>query len=407
LIRSSPDRALLGASVLVAGACLVSVFASCAEAQNDGPSHPDASLSVTADAGDGGAEPVDGGCDPSDEDCVAHAISCDEAPWCPVPTNVSAFYALTAVWGSSKNDVWAAGSGGTIIHFDGTAWAPTPTAVKNTFHAIWGSSKNDVWVASATDTVFHSTGYAGAATEWQRVRTPLDDDTDAPLYTIWGTSADDVRIAGRSFVLRIEGTEDFINSNILTKTTLDDGGVAWQGTPGSASVLGLWGTSANDVWLVGDNSSYAPWQLGLTLHGTGGADGSITWTEVDSQSSVRLRAIWGSSANDIWAVGDIGTIRHIDGATSKAWDVIASPTTAALHAVWGSAADDIWAVGEAGTIIHYDGKAWTKTIAAFPVGKKPTLYGVWGSGRDDVWIVGNGVALHYTGGKLGDAGDSQ
>ena len=37
-----------------------------------------------------------------------------------------------------------------------------------------------------------------------------------------------------------------------------------------------------------------------------------------------------------------------------------SPTTKDLSEVWGSASDNIYAVGESGTIIHYDGSNWSR-----------------------------------------------
>ncbi len=396
---------LLGVSALLAMAT-VPAFASCAESETSAGRDVDASvIAPGTDAGTEDAEPVDAGCRPTDENCVTHQLSCDEAPWCPVATGVSGFYALTAIWGSSKNDVWAVGSGGTIVHWDGAKWTATPASVKNTFNAIWGSGPDNVWIASATDTVFHASGFAGADTLWARESLPVDEDNQAPIFAIWGSGAGDVRLAGQSFAMPVPGTEDFISVNGLTRETLPGGGSEWRGSLGTATVQGLWGSAADDVWAVADNSTNVKWQLGLTLHGTEapGAD-DLEWTEVDSRSSVRLRSVWGSSPNDIWAVGDIGTIRHVTSADAKQWQVVASPTRERLHAVWGSATDDVWAVGEAGTILHYDGKAWTKTIAAFPLGKKPTLYGVWGSGRNDVWIVGNGIALHYTGGAIVDAG---
>jgi hypothetical protein len=30
---------------------------------------------------------------------------------------------LMSVWGTSSNDVYAVGSNGTILHYDGTAWS--------------------------------------------------------------------------------------------------------------------------------------------------------------------------------------------------------------------------------------------------------------------------------------------
>jgi len=108
--------------------------------------------------------------------------------------------------------------------------------------------------------------------------------------------------------------------------------------------------------------------------------------------------VWGSSASDVWAVGDKGTIRHIAAGDTQ-WEIVTSPTKEPLHGLWGSSPNDVWAVGDSGTILHWDGATWSPSVAALPVNKKkPHLYGIWGSGPDDVWIVGDGIALHHTGG---------
>jgi hypothetical protein len=44
-----------------------------------------------------------------------------------------------------------------------------------------------------------------------------------------------------------------------------------------------------------------------------------------------------------------GTIVHYDGASWKPMD---PGTTGVLNGVWGSSANDVWAVGDDGTILH-------------------------------------------------------
>jgi len=67
----------------------------------------------------------------------------------------------------------------------------------------------------------------------------------------------------------------------------------------------------------------------------------------------------------------------------------------ALVEIWGAAPDDVWAVGDSGTILHYDGHDWALASLGNPNGDAPTnLFGIWGSGPSDVWIVGEGVLLH-------------
>jgi hypothetical protein len=87
-----------------------------------------------------------------------------------------------------------------------------------------------------------------------------------------------------------------------------------------------------------------------------------------------------------------GRILHYDGVR---WTEMASDSQS-LYGLWGSAADDVYAVGgiaKSGSILHYDGHAWS------PIG--PSGYGLlaaWGTGRSDVWLAGyQGRLLHFAG----------
>ncbi|MBX3202552.1 MAG: hypothetical protein KF894_30780 [Labilithrix sp.] len=402
---AGPTRrgALVAAGVALGGVPLLvglsGLVSSCAVADDGDPDVPIAPAPLPeAGATDGASEAgVDGGCVASDPACVTTPISCDEAAWCPVATPVSSAYPLTAVWGSSKTDVWAAGSGGTVIHWDGAAWKATPPdpALTNTFRVVTGSGAGDVWVAAATDLVFHSDGFQNGTAAWTRVPSVTPPERRAaPIYAGF-SGAGGLMFGGQPF-----GLETVARANLIVKKP-GAGPIAWEAAEGTATVNGLWAASADDVWLVGDNSIEAfgglPWQRGFSAHGTRVGD-ELVWTPVESQASVVLRAVWGSSASDVWAVGDKGTVRHV-GAGGAEWNVVGAPTRENLRAIWGAAANDVWAVGELGTILHWDGATWKASVAAFPVNRRrPHLYGVWGSGPKDVWIVGDGIALRFTGG---------
>jgi hypothetical protein len=401
-------------------AMLVAIFASCATADTSSPRAvpedasvlPEASPAPTDDAG------PDAGCDPDASDCTITIPPCDQVAWCTVPTGVSVFYELAAVWGSSASDVWAVGSGGTIIHYDGTSWTPTPSGVRNTFYGVWGSGPNEVYVVSSTAVILRGNGMQpGGGTTWELLPTPLVSSYAPLMHAVWGSGPNDVRVGGRPF----DGDPKigFFGGDQLLKSTLADGSTTWRPVPGGQRVMSIWGSSANDVWMTAEIRSNEVDEPG-TFHGTrapdagvfdGGVfDDPLTWTPVDSQRafdsqssgesppSITLESVWGSSASDVWAVGSLGTIRHITPADEH-WQEVASPTKVNLHGIWGSGPNDIWAVGDAGTILHYDGKSFTVSTAQLPLGKKPPLNGIWGSGPNDVWIVGDRVTLHYTGGK--------
>jgi len=99
-----------------------------------------------------------------------------------------------------------------------------------------------------------------------------------------------------------------------------------------------------------------------------------------------LLATWGSSAQDVWAVGGAGTIVHFDG--SK-WSIVRSPTNNTLYSIWGSAPNNVFAVGDRGTVLHWDGTSWTQLQLGADGKDVAQLYGVWGADGSEVWFVGN------------------
>lgn len=83
-----------------------------------------------------------------------------------------------------------------------------------------------------------------------------------------------------------------------------------------------------------------------------------------------LQDVWGSSGNDVFAVGDNGTILHYDGTQ---WRQMNSGTSETLYDVWGVSGSDVFAVGTGGTILHYaDIEPPTAAFTAYPrAGKAP------------------------------------
>jgi hypothetical protein len=151
--------------------------------------------------------------------------------------------------------------------------------------------------------------------------------------------------------------------------------VVWSTVPSgiTQNLSSVWGTSASDVWAVGDE---------MILHYNG-----VTWS-FSSTSFADLRGVWGSSSSDVWAVGILptgdfmgGAILHYNG---KSWSTVSNVPSQALFGVWGSSASDVWAVGSGYTILHYDGTNWSSVSS----GTTWPLPGIWGSSSSNVWAVG-------------------
>lgn len=118
-----------------------------------------------------------------------------------------------------------------------------------------------------------------------------------------------------------------------------------------------------------------------------------TWCTEDSPVANRLlRAVWAADLDNVFAVGDGGTILH---RRSNTWTAMTSGTTEALRGVWGVSPTDVWAAGADGTLLHYDGAQWTQQGAL-----THDFQGVWASASDDVWITAAGVVVHWDGQQL-------
>ena len=386
--------------LVVVGCVMLDVsFASCADTE-DATNEPAPGEIIGADAAEAGdaSDAADACADAAA--CLPPVPPCSEVEWCGVDTPLDSRIALSAVWGSGKNDVWASGTSGHVIHWDGTTWSAAPAPTDQSLYAIWGSGPSDVWTASSPNVVFHSTGFTGGAATWTAESSiphilrsgPFGGGNQGPiLKAIWGSSPTDIWLGGQALI-----TPDFEFVSAYQSAFAKDGGVAW--TPsyaGSLDVNGIWGTGPKDVWVVG--SSFVVHSDG-SLSDAGDPDMPLVWTTYDVPSIAPLYAVWGSGPGDVWAVGDHGTIVHFTSAVGG-WRAVASPTLANLRGLWGSGASDIWAVGDSGTLLHYDGTAWRAATGAFSPAARPDLLGVWGSGPSDIWAVGTEIILHFTGAK--------
>jgi hypothetical protein len=160
---------------------------------------------------------------------------------------------------------------------------------------------------------------------------------------------------------------------------------AWWTEPSTTSAVlnAVWGSSGNDVFAVGDG--------GAVVHYTGTA-----WVPMTSGTTANLGGVWGGKTSlgvqHVYVVGDGGTILHYSPASG--WTSMTSGTTANLSAAWGSGVNDVYAVGDGGTIVHYDGTAWSSVSS----GTTANLRGVWGSGTQSLIVVGDaGTMRSYNG----------
>ncbi|MDI7268229.1 MAG: MopE-related protein [Myxococcota bacterium] len=183
------------------------------------------------------------------------------------------------------------------------------------------------------------------------------------LYAVWGSAANYVWAVGDNTIVRWNG-------------------VSWSFvTAPGVKLWAVWAASASEAWAAGEGGTLLRW------------NGSA-WSTETSPVATEWFDVWGASAADVWAVGDGGCVARRQGLP---WATVASGTTNRLRGVWGAAATDVWAVGEDATIHRWDGTAWTGE--APPTGVGAHLHAASGTAATDVWAVGaGGTIIRRTGG---------
>ena len=259
--------------------------------------------------------------------------------WAARSTNVTA--TLLGVWGASPSDLFGVGSGGAIVHSDGSTWSPMTSGSTNALYAAWGTAHGDVFAVGVSGTILHYDG-----TAW----TAMSSGTSQTLFSVWGTSHANVYAVG------------------ATGTLLHYDGTSWSAvtTGTTATLRAVWGTSASDVFVAGTG--------GAVLHFDG-----TNWGPMGSGTTAPLYGLWGVSASDVYAISSTGALFHYNGST---WSAVGPNPGVTTRAVTGTSGSDLYAVGAG--ISWWNGSAWTPMASGTPA----TLYGAWVSGSSQLYLAG-------------------
>jgi hypothetical protein len=329
------------------------------------------------------------------------SAQCAAAWSADAPSPASAPIVLHGLGVVSPAEVWAVGSfqsrefGKDVFaeRWTGSRWQPTVVPddhAQNTeyqLNAVSGSGPSDVWAVGESDYTDEGTDatplfehYDG--TSWSQMPAPSPFDfTMTGVASVspddaWAVGYDSNRDHGVSVPPLVEHWDGLAWSIVTTDVAKGD-------------LFGIGALSADDIWAVGWDENAKP----LLEHW----DGS-SWSRVAGPSlsqSGRLSAVSGSSAHDVWAVGEVdpygeggALIEHWDGST---WSVVATAagSPATLTAVAALSPTDAWAAG-AGLIEHWNGGHWTVSTSIGGAG----LLGAVGPG--DVWSGGPPIS-HWNG----------
>jgi hypothetical protein len=304
-----------------------------------------------------------GACSP----CSPEDVRCRYDAWTPMTTPVGD-YDLQAIWAGGPADIYAVGSEGTVLHFDGVAWTREDAGFGTTPSAlgIWGSTPSDFYVALNDSRLFHHAG------SW----TTVAESISPSIYMqgIWGSAATNVVVVGVSGQVRhLDGTGW---SSKMSGTT--------------QPLNAIWGRTQTEVYAVGNRGTVIQY------------DGA-SWMPVTAGLSalVDLTAVWGTSAGDLFAVGEDGaagvSARFIAARRGGTWTTQTDPPPMTggdqLSGVWGTSATNVFVVGTGGTILHYDGTRWE----SMPTPSASILFAITGTSSGDAYAVGeNGLIWRYS-----------
>jgi hypothetical protein len=241
---------------------------------------------------------------------------------------------LRSVHGNSSSDLIAVGRGGVVLRFDGTSWTSSIEGPGFDFHDVYMLPTGDAYVVGAGGLIFRSFG-----SSWVDASIPSVTDS---LLGVWGPSANEVYVVGAQ-------SRAFNWNGLQWKlVTIDVGRVnnyhAVHGISGDNFYVGA-------EFLQGATFSRAPdtplHAGGLIYHWNG-----TSW-EIPYQDPIHdVLSMWVASADKAFASGDAFSILVGSNAGFlRISDLNNLPFN--VNGVWGASASDVLVVGDNGTIARY------------------------------------------------------
>jgi hypothetical protein len=247
--------------------------------------------------------------------------------------------------------------------YSGGTWTNVPTEVdKVDLTGIWGSG-------SGANLKMYAVGHDGTILKWSTVGWEYTDVGSAAFSAIDGESASNLIAVG--------------------------GAGAWTNKSGTWEAQTSAQHKFNDVWYngtsavaVGDNGGLG-W-YGRDEGGLEDLDGEGGWIfDEVPDTNAHLYGVHGTSFNNVWAVGQAGTVLHWNGVS---WQQFELGTSANMWSVWSPANDVAYIVGQNGRAYQIDGTE----VKALNTGIDNVLYAVTGTTEANIWATGaRGVAIQY------------
>jgi trimeric autotransporter adhesin len=286
------------------------------------------------------------GCDGGRDD--THSDSEHQVAWEAWPAETSASF--TGVYASGEEVVISSGEGIWIFR-EGSGWSlEDDGCAGQSWTDIWGvgSGESLEYVAVGGGDVLH---HVDGLTSCSDVGVNLEAVGGSSASLLFGTGWGGIyRWDGLSWTYEAVPPGAQVNdvwATVDAAYAVGEGGLilrreekGWVAVPSPTdlALFGIGGVTSADLWAVG--------QDGVVLRFDGGA-----WTE-QRFTSQTLWDVWGIQTDAVYAVGSHGAAYLWDG---ERWTESPTGVDNGLYAVHGSSASDVWAVGQRGMAIHTEG----------------------------------------------------
>ncbi|KPA15216.1 secreted protein containing Cellulosome anchoring protein, cohesin region domain protein, partial [Candidatus Magnetomorum sp. HK-1] len=271
----------------------------------------------------------------------------------------------------SHQNIYVVGYNGSILHFNGNDWEKMSTPTRMPIWSIWGADPEHIYAVGGNGTILFYNGL-----EWAL----MDSGTRQWLYDIWGADSENIYAVGAGIILKFDG-------NQWTHMMIGDD---------RKTFFTIWGNNDHDIYAAGD--------FGKIYHYNG-----LGWTEIKGGLANQIWGIWTYGVH-IFAAGNLKDnqtfVYHFDGVQWKNKELSVKTH---LWGIWGSSENDVYLVGDSGTIVNFDGQNWqTQTV-----NENARLRSVWGNQGTAYVLAENGsiykkeAAFHIQLGHVsGHAGES-
>jgi hypothetical protein len=285
------------------------------------------------------------------------------AAWQAVYDDTTLGGAVLSAWGAGPSDLYVVGGplGNTgfeavALHFDGAAWTKLSPGGADSFWWVYGTGPTDVWMVGDNGRITHWDG--AAFVESPRM-------TTARIWGVWAASPTDAWAVGGT----PEGGTAAPNDLVYHWDGTGWSQVTLPGAPLGRSLNKVWGTSSEDLYVVGEDAT--------VWHRTG-----TTWALMTNPSKSTLLTTYGCSAKDVYAVGGQDVI-HGDGTT---WTEVAVTLDNSVNGVTcDPASGEVLIVGFGGMKQRLVGGAWIDDFSSVP---HADLHGSWSDGQGAFWVAG-------------------